>query len=181
MGGGLRLVLRTQPRSGSRAEMKTGFYRGLVASVVGYRRLSEENFIPPEPAGLRQRLTELREALLALHKVLLESERASYEMTFGKITSPYQFLQLLTNDPWFAWLTPVTQLIAAMDEMLDAKAPLTVAGVDALMNQARTLLVATEGGKGFSRHYDEALQRTPDVVFAHAAAAKLIRAQAGGK
>ena len=135
----------------------------------------------PEPAGLRQRLTELREALLALHKVLLESERASYEMTFGKITSPYQFLQLLTNDPWFAWLTPVTQLIAAMDEMLDAKAPLTVAGVDALVAQARTLLVATEVGEGFSRHYDEALQRTPDVVFAHVAAAKLIRAQAGGK
>jgi len=33
----------------------------------------------------------------------------------------------------------------------------------------------------FSRHYDEALQRTPDVVFAQAAVAKLLRTQAGGK
>ena len=140
--------------------------------------MSEENFIPPETAGLRPRLTELREALLLLHKALLESEKVSYEATFGKITSPYQFLKLLTEDPWFAWLSPMTKLIAAMDARLDAKEPLTVAAVDALVAQARTLLVATEGGEGFSRHYDEALQRTPDVVFAQAAVAKLLRAKA---
>lgn len=129
----------------------------------------------PEPAGARERLAALREALLQLHKKLLESERICYEASFGKIASPYQFLHLLTHDPWFAWLAPVTQLIAVMDEMLDAKEPLTAAGVDALVNQTKTLLVATENGEGFSRHYDEALQRSPDVVFAHAAAAKLIR------
>jgi len=28
---------------------------------------------------------------------------------------------LLTNDAWFAWLRPVSQFIAGMDEMLDAK------------------------------------------------------------
>lgn len=134
-----------------------------------------------EPAGLRQRLMGLREALLHLHKALLESERISYEAAFGKISSPYQFLHLLTSDPWFAWLAPVTQLIAVMDEMLDAKEPLTVAGVEALVNQTKTLLVATEVGEGFSRHYDEALQRSPDVVFAHVATAKLFRSQTSGK
>ena len=69
----------------------------------------------------------------------------------------------------------MTQLIAAMDERLEAEEPLTAANVEALVNQTKTLLVATEGGAGFSRHYDEALQRNPDVVFAHAAVAKLIR------
>ena len=131
----------------------------------------------PEPAGLRPRLTELREALLPLHKALLESERVSYEATFGKIASPYQFLKLLTEDPWFAWLSPMTKLIATIDERLDAKEPLTETAVDGVVAQARTLLVATEGGEGFSRHYDEALQRTPDVVFAQAAVAKLLRTQ----
>ena len=125
---------------------------------------------------VRQGLAELREALLHLHKTLMESERAGYEQTFGKIASPYQFLQLLTSDPWFAWLRPVSQLIAAMDEMLEAKDPLTVAGVDALVRRAKTLLVATPGGDGFSGHYDEALQRDPDVVFTHAAAASCLRA-----
>ncbi|HXI73169.1 MAG TPA: hypothetical protein VNN22_22760 [Verrucomicrobiae bacterium] len=140
--------------------------------------MSEENpNLPcPEPAGLRPRLSELREALLLLHKALLESERVSYEATFGKIASPYQFLQLLTSDPWFAWLSPMTKLIAAMDERLDAKDPLTVLDVEGLITQARMMLVATEAGEGFSRHYDEALQRTPDVVLAHATVAKLLRA-----
>src|SRR6267378_2784917 len=131
----------------------------------------------PEPAELRPRLTGLREALLLLHKALLESERVSYEATFGKITSPYQFLKLLTEDPWFAWLSPMTKLIAAMDERLEAKAPLTAADADVLVDQAKKLLVATEAGEGFSRHYDEALQRTPDVVFAQAAVAKLLRSR----
>jgi hypothetical protein len=131
----------------------------------------------PEPAGIRERLTALRNALLNLHKTLLESERRSYEATFGQISSPYQFLHLLTNDPWFAWLSPVTRLIATADEMLDAKEPLTAASVDSLVKEAGTLLVATAEGDGFSRHYDEALQRSPDVILAHAAAAKLIRSK----
>ena len=135
----------------------------------------------PEPAGRRQRLTELRATLLYLHKSLLEAERISYEASFGKISSPYQFLHLLTNDPWFAWLTPVTHLLAAMDSSLDAKEPLTTAGVEELAGQMKTLLVPSETGEGFSRHYDEALQRNPDVLFAHVAAAKLLRAQSAGK
>jgi hypothetical protein len=133
-----------------------------------------------EREAVRRRLTELRGAILRLHKALLESDRVGYEQTFGKIGSPYQFLQLLTTDPWFAWLHPMSQLIIAMDEMLDAKEALTLAGLDALVVEAKALLTPTVGGEGFSRHYDEALQRDPDVVFAHAAAAKLIRTQVNG-
>ena len=143
--------------------------------------VKEDNSIPPGPADLQGRLTGVRGALLRLHKALLESERASYEQTFGKVASPYQFLKLVTEDPWFAWLRPVTQLVAAMDEALDAKEPLTTGGMEDLFSRARKLLVPTEGGEGFSQHYDEALQRDPDVVFAHATVAKLLRVQAGGK
>ena len=138
--------------------------------------MSEENLIPSETPGVRSRLNELRDALLPLHKALLESERIGYEATFGKITSPYHFLQLLTGDPWFAWLEPLTKLITEMDERLDAKTPLATAEAEALVSQVRKLLVATEGGEGFSRQYDEALQRDPNVVFAQATVAKLLRA-----
>jgi hypothetical protein len=58
--------------------------------------------------------------------------------------------------------------------------PLTTGGVADLVSRARTMLVPTESGEGFSQHYDEALQRDPDVVFAHAAVAKLLRTQTGG-
>ena len=129
---------------------------------------------------LRQRLTALREALLRLHKALIESDRAGYEQAFGKIRSSYQFLQLLTADAWFAWLRPVSQLVAEMDEMLDAKEPLSAADVNALAGRVKALLVATPGGDGFSGHYDEALQRDPEVMFAHAEVARLIRTQNGG-
>jgi hypothetical protein len=142
------------------------------------RGVNEEKSILPEPDGLRPRLMEVREGLLHLHKTLLESEQLSYEETFGKINSPYQLLNLLTNDPWFAWLAPLTHLIAGMDESLDAKEPLTAAGVEKLVNEAKQLLVASENGEGFARHFDEALQRSPDVVLAQAAMAKLLRAQA---
>jgi len=122
-----------------------------------------------------QGLAELREALLRLHKALIESERVGYEQTFGRIASSYQFLQLLTNDPWFAWVRPVSQLIATMDEMSDGKAALTAADADGLAARARLLLVAVAGDDGFSGHYDEALQRDPDVVFAHADVARCLR------
>jgi len=126
-----------------------------------------------EPEGLRQRLTALRHALLKLHKALVDSERVSYERTIGKIQSPNHFLQLLTNDPWFAWLHPLSQLIVAMDEALDAEEPLTVAKVDALAHQSKLLLVASENNDGFSGHYYDALQRDPDVVLTHAEVVKL--------
>ncbi len=121
-----------------------------------------------EPAGARQRLTDLRHALLRLHKTLLDSERVAYEKTVGQITSPNHFLQLVTNDPWFAWLHPLSQLIVAMDEALDADEPLTAARVDALVQQSKAMLVASETGEGFSGHYYEAMQRDPDVVPSHA-------------
>ena len=80
-------------------------------------------------------LSELRHALLALHKALVEAERASYEATVGVIASPNHFFQLLTNDPLFAWLQPLSNLIVAMDEALDAKEPLTDADAELLMKQ----------------------------------------------
>lgn len=128
---------------------------------------------------MSHRLPELRDALLDLHKALVDSERVSYEKTIGAISSPNHFLQLLTGDPWFAWLHPISQLIVAMDEALDGKEPLTTAGADALVNQARRLLVASEDGEGFSRHYFDALQRDPDVVLAHAKAATLFKVRHG--
>ena len=127
----------------------------------------------PEPEGIRQRLTQLRHALLKLHKTLVDSERVGYEKTMGKIQSPNHFLQLLTNDPWFAWLRPLSQLIVAVDEVLDGEEPLTAAKVDALTQQSKALLVASENSEGFAGHYYQALQRDPDVVLMHAEVVKL--------
>jgi hypothetical protein len=121
-----------------------------------------------EPGGFRQRTVDLRNALLTLHKALIDSERASYEKTLGRIQSPNQFLQLLTGDPWFAWLQPLSSLIVSIDELLDQKDPLMIGEVEALISQSGRLLVPSEQAKGFSAHYFQALQRDPRVVLAHA-------------
>ncbi|MBI3608917.1 MAG: hypothetical protein HY207_13225 [Nitrospirae bacterium] len=122
----------------------------------------------PEDENLRRRSLELRNALLTLHKTLIDSERVSFEKTMGEIQSPNHFLQLLTSDPWFAWLRPLSRLIVSIDEALDQKKPLTIGDVDALMIQSGRLLVPAEHGEGFSGHYFEALQRDPHVVLTHA-------------
>ena len=131
------------------------------------------------PENFRERLPQLREALLHLHKALVDSERIGYEQNIGTIPSAGHFLRLLTDDPWFAWLHPISELIVAMDEALDAKAkvPLTAEMAGALVKQTASLLVASETGEGFARHYFDALQRDPDVVMAHAEAAKWFRSK----
>ena len=58
------------------------------------------------PEAGRQKLAELRQILLNLHKALLDSERTAYEISHGAIASPAAFLQLLINDPSFQWLRP---------------------------------------------------------------------------
>ncbi len=127
-----------------------------------------------EHQALRRPLLELHDALLHLHKVLLESERAVYETDIGPIHSPNHFFQLLTGDPWFAWLRPISQLIVAIDESLDEKEALTNAGVDAVMSQSVFLLLPAESGGEFGERYVAALQRDPRVVLAHAQVAKRI-------
>ena len=135
--------------------------------------VNEASHIP----DYRRQLTQLREALLALHKALVDSERVSYEQNIGTIPSANHFLKLLTDDPWFAWLHPLSQLIVTMDEALDrkAKTPLTADLAGALVKRTGELLVASESGEGFARNYFDALQRDPAVVMAHAEAARWFR------
>ena len=123
--------------------------------------------------GARQRLVDLRDALLKLHKTLIDSERVGYEQTFGPITSPANFLRLLSQDPWFAWLRPLSGFITSLDETLDGKEPITNLQVNDLSKTARKLLAVDEAGEGFGRAYFEALQRDPDVVLAHSEVVKL--------
>lgn len=120
-------------------------------------------------------LEKLREALLELHKTLVDSERVGYEAALGPIPSPNHFLRLLSSDPWFAWLLPLSGLIVTIDEALDRRIPLSPKEAQGLLTQTRRLLVASEEGHGFPRSYFEALQRDPDVIFAHSRVVLLLR------
>ena len=123
---------------------------------------------PSAPDSARQRLSELREQLLKLHKALLDSERTSYELVHGPIPSPGAFLQLLINDPRFAWLRPVTTLIVQIDEALAAKNPPTSPPVfEQLIQDMRALLSPSREEDGFWKRYSGAVERDPGVAILH--------------
>jgi catechol 2,3-dioxygenase len=134
----------------------------------------------PSPYALmkeqnRERLRELRAKLLQLHKVLLDDARASYEMDRGRVPSNASLLQLVINDPWFAWLHSLSELVVRIDETIDSDSPATDADAAALINEVEKLLTASENGEGFHRRYYDALQRQPAVVMAHADVRRVIK------
>jgi hypothetical protein len=120
--------------------------------------------MPDAPA---KRLTALRNGLLRLHKCLLDAERASYERDIQRITSSGQYLELVLNDPWFAWLRNLSQFIVVVDEALAEDEPVTASDAARLVAQAREMVSPSETGDGFRRQYFEAMQRDPGVVLAH--------------
>ena len=150
---------------------------GLLAAADGAAKESQR---APSPYTLmteqnRERLRELRAKLLQLHKVLLDDARASYEMDRGRVPSNASLLQLVINDPWFAWLHSLSELVVRIDETTDTDSPATDADAAALINEVEKLLTASENGEGFHRRYYDALQRQPAVVMAHADVRRVIK------
>ena len=126
------------------------------------------------PDLTKQRLTDLRNGLLGLHKTLLDSERGTYERDIARIGSSGELLKLVLYDPWFNWLHELSELVVLIDETLDAKEPPDGLTANRLIAQAQELLTPNEAGQGFEKRYFEALQRDPDVVLAHGKTRKLV-------
>jgi len=118
-------------------------------------------------AETRQRLIALRNGLLRLHKLLMESERAAYERDVEKIASTGQYLNLVMNDPRFGWLRELSQFIVMVDETLAQKQPVEDEEAVRLITAARALVIPSENGDRFGRSYWQAMQRDPATVLAH--------------
>ena len=125
----------------------------------------------------RQLLIDLRKSLLNLHKTLLEWERAAYERIHGR-TSPGNLLTALMNDPQFAWLRPLSELIVRIDESLaiDALDGPDV-DVNAIVALAASAIVADETGNAAAQRHHKALQEHPDAVFAHRAVTNVLKSR----
>jgi hypothetical protein len=111
-------------------------------------------------------LTVLRQRLLRLHKTLLDWERGHYERLHGR-KSNTDLLNAFLEDPHFAWLRPMSQLIVRIDEMLEAESPPGAAEVRDIVAHVGVLTSPSETGDDYARRYHTALQENPDAVFAH--------------
>lgn len=119
-------------------------------------------------------LDNMFRGLLRLHKALLDDERVAYERVHGRIPSNGVFLQLTLNDAWFAWLRPLSQSIAMLDELSETDKEASHETISVLLESVQRLLTPIEEGEGFGRHYYNALQRSPDVILEHAAVKALL-------
>jgi len=97
----------------------------------------------------------------------------SYERVYGRIATNGEFLQLVLGHAWFAWLRPLSQLIAQLDE-LEVEGTSPSVEITSFMASVLTLITPAEEGTGFSKHYYDALQRSAEVVLAHAAVRGLL-------
>jgi hypothetical protein len=119
-------------------------------------------------ADLRRKLGAVVEAVRPLHQALIEVVRRAYERTHGRVAGPVELFQLLTTDPFFAWLQPMARHMAAIDEALDEPEPLDAARVADLKARLDALLTEGPEEEGFSKRYLALLQDDPDLVMTHA-------------
>lgn len=120
----------------------------------------------PARAKLRAALRDLSQALLPLHRALIEAAKSDYAFAFEPVTGPTHLLRLLGDDPFFAWLKPVTALIVDIDEMVRVD----FEPADAKKIAGRVEDLFKGNGGDFATHYIPILQRDVDVAIAHAAA-----------
>jgi hypothetical protein len=119
-----------------------------------------------------ENLDLIRDRLLELHRLVLDEARSRYEREHGKTTAG-EFLDVLVEDPELAWLRPFTSLIVELD---DEEVIATDLDRSVWKGRARELLRPDAEGGDFQRHYDEVVQRSPDVVLAHGEAMRALKA-----
>jgi len=104
-----------------------------------------------------------RNALLKLHKSLLDRERGIYEGINGPLNAG-QFLNLLLENEDFAWLRKFSTLIVEIDEMFDQKDGVTEEVVELHIGKLRDLISMKDEDEGFRTKYQAALQQDLDAA-----------------
>ena len=77
-----------------------------------YSNQGDDRDTPP-----RRKLVALRQALLRLHKSLLEMERRRYEKEHGTVSAGELF-RLVVDDAQFSWLHNISEFVVRIDESL---------------------------------------------------------------
>lgn len=118
--------------------------------------------------GYQNTLETLRRRVLRLHKALIGAERRRYEEIHGRIENEYQLLGLVSNDPEFAWLRPLTHYILDLEERLDAKEEaIELADVERFGLSLRALMTNSDSSPQFNFRYIAHLQNEPELVLLH--------------
>jgi hypothetical protein len=128
---------------------------------------------PDDPARAAQRsgLRDLWKQLLPLHRALIESAKAEYTASIAPVGGPTHLLQLINDDPFFAWLKPLTAVIVEIDEM--SRTDFDNPQLEAVLARVRGIFGAGADSP-FGSRYLPLLQRDVDAAIAHAAIRQIL-------
>ncbi|MBD2325414.1 hypothetical protein [Alkalinema sp. FACHB-956] len=126
----------------------------------------------------RQQLKAVRNLMLKLHKALLDSEKAVYEQTNGRIANNMEFFKLVLEHEHFAWLRVMSKYIVEIDEAMAAKEPVEIDVLAALLDKATAMLQPNPMGDLLSQRYYAAIERDPVISKMHVEATTLFRGDA---
>ena len=125
--------------------------------------------------SIMNNITTLRSALLDLHRAVITRVREDYEREHGRV-APAEFLQLLVNDPAFAWLSPLSKAVVGIDEAIDDPEEADPAVAVA---QVRSLFSPGSAPEPFEQLYEPLLHASPDVLFSHCMVKQALHAPVG--
>ena len=114
-------------------------------------------------ADLGKLVSGIRMSLLQLHKKLIDWAREEYGREVAPIDNPYRFLSLLTTDPYFAWLRPLSEIIVRIDEM-EAKPPVSTAAAVELRLAVLNTFNADADERGFVSRLNQAMNDDPGLA-----------------
>ncbi len=97
----------------------------------------------------------------------------SYETFSGPVNSG-EFLNLLLNNPEFAWLRKFSTLIVDIDEMFDQKDGYSEESVKLHLAKMREIIDLSKQEQFFRTKYELALQGDADAAGSHAALKKIL-------
>ena len=122
----------------------------------------------PERAAPRAAVRDSASVPPLVHRARPDAAEADSALGAAPV-KPSQLLQLLNDDPFFAWLKPLTSLIVDIDEM--ARTDFEASDVAAIADRMDSLFGA-KAEESFAAHYIPMLQRSVDVAVGHAALRK---------
>jgi hypothetical protein len=118
----------------------------------------------------RNNLAEISLRLREVHESLVRALQVSFEKLHGRVETNGKLFELVLHDPLFAWLRPMSKLIAELDGLVDdPDVRVDFSRVDAVRNTIERWTCGTGEADEFADSYRVFLQAEPNVVMAHAA------------
>ena len=114
----------------------------------------------------RENLKLASMAMARVHKMLIESEIEKHEKINQVTLNPAARLQALLTAPEFAWLRPLSQLMAAVDEVYFQKEAIKSEQMTLLKKEIEELLLQPAINE-FSTKYRTLVGVVPDLIIQH--------------